>query len=159
MSAIFNWRGHQWLGIVARIYLGGVFILASIHKIAYPAAFALDVATYNILPLFMVNLMAITLPWLELTSGFLMVSGYKSRAASWLVSGMMFMFLVALVIALANGLDMSCGCFASSSMDESDAISTMTVLRDLTWLGLSAYILTFDRRPIGIETLIRKRSK
>jgi putative oxidoreductase len=157
MNTLLNWRGHQWIGIVARVYLGGVFVLASLHKIAHPADFALDVATYDILPLFLVNFMAITLPWLELVSGMLMIAGYKSRASAWLIMGMMTMFLVALAIALSNGLDMSCGCFASSSVDQSDAISKVTVLRDLSWLLLSLYILWFDSRPIGVETIIRNR--
>jgi putative oxidoreductase len=157
MNTLLDWRGHQWIGMVARVYLGGVFVLASLHKIAHPADFALDVATYDILPLFLVNFMAITLPWLELVSGILMITGYKSRASAWLITGMMVMFLVALAIALSNGLDMSCGCFASSSVDKSDAISKLTVLRDLSWLLLSLYILWFDSRPIGVEKIIRNR--
>ncbi|MBN2530647.1 MAG: DoxX family membrane protein [Deltaproteobacteria bacterium] len=154
MKPFLSWKGHRWVSLVLRIYLGGVFVLASLHKIAHPGAFALDVATYNILPLALINLMALCLPWVEIISGGLMVAGYKSRAASWLISGMMAMFMVALLIALANGLDMSCGCFASSSMSEEDAISHLTILRDATWLLMSIYILIFDRQPIGLETII-----
>ena len=157
MNAILNWNGHRWLSLPARLYLGGVFVLASLHKIAHPEAFALDVATYNILPLSLINIMAICLPWIEIVTGTLMMVGYKSRAAAWLISGMMFMFIVALLIALSNGLDMSCGCFASSSINEDDAISSMTVLRDAAWLILGIYLLLFDRRPLGFETLIRGR--
>ena len=157
MNALLNWRGHQWLSIPIRLYLGGVFIWASLHKIAHPDAFALDVATYNILPLYLINLMAICLPWLEIVCGAMMCLGFKTRAAAWLISGMMAMFLVALLIALANGLDMSCGCFASSSMSRDDAISKMTIVRDTTWLLLGLYILIFDRRSLGLEYYLRER--
>jgi hypothetical protein len=63
------------------------------------------------------------------------------------------MFLVALVIALARGLDMSCGCFASQTMEE-DPITWITVLRDLIWILLAFYIWLFDRSKIGIDRLL-----
>jgi putative oxidoreductase len=159
MNAVLNWKGHQWLAIPMRLYLGGVFIMASLHKIAHPRAFALDVATYNVLHLSLINLMAICLPWIEIVCGALMIIGYKSRATAWLISGMMVMFMIALMIALSNGLDMSCGCFASSSMGEEDAISSATILRDSAWLALGLYILIFDRRPVGLESFIHSRRK
>ncbi|MBN2715614.1 MAG: DoxX family membrane protein [Deltaproteobacteria bacterium] len=159
MSRFLDWSGHRWIALPIRFYLGGVFILASLHKIAHPDAFALDVATYNILPLFLINIMAICLPWLEVVCGALMIAGVKSRASAWLISGMMVMFLVALFVALSNGLDMSCGCFASSSMASEDTISKMTALRDLGWLVLGVYVLIFDHRPVGLESLIYKRRK
>lgn len=159
MNAFLNWKGHQWLAVPMRLYLGGVFVMASLHKIAHPGTFALDIATYNILHLSLINLMAICLPWIEIVCGAFMIAGYKSRAAAWLISGMMIMFMVALMIALSNGLDMSCGCFASSSMSEEDTISSATIVRDSAWLILGLYILIFDRRPIGLESLIQSRRK
>ncbi|MBN2339839.1 MAG: DoxX family membrane protein [Deltaproteobacteria bacterium] len=159
MNAFIYWKGHRWLALPARLYLGGVFIWASLHKIALPETFALDVATYNIVPLYLINLMAICLPWIEIISGAMMVAGYKSRASAWMITGMMVMFLTALLIALSNGLDMSCGCFASSTMEEGDAISTATVFRDVSWLVLGIYILLLDRQPLGLESWLRHRNK
>ena len=60
MNRLLAWAGHGWLALPARWYLGFVFLLACQHKIAHPGAFALDVATYGILPLSLVNLMATT---------------------------------------------------------------------------------------------------
>jgi putative oxidoreductase len=157
MSRMLNWTGHAWLALPARWYLGYVFILACGHKIVHPGLFAVDIATYGILPLSLVNLMALTLPWMELAAGIMLVVGLRARAAALLVSGMMVMFIAALAVALAQGLDMSCGCFASQGAQSEDPISTATVLRDVSWLLLSLYVLLFDTRPLGIDRLLARR--
>ena len=150
------WPGHLPLVTLARLYIGGVFVVASWHKIASPHAFALDVATYDILPLWLVNLTALVLPWLELLAGAMLVLGLRARAGALLTSGMMVVFLVALTVALARGLDVSCGCFASQSTG--DPISWRTLGRDAAWLALSLYVLTLDRRSWGIDWLLDRRS-
>jgi uncharacterized membrane protein YphA (DoxX/SURF4 family) len=132
-----------------------VFIFAALHKIADPGMFALDVATYQFLPLSLVNLMALILPWVEVLAGGMLIIGFRTRAAALLVAGMMVMFMIALGWALHLELDMSCGCFASAA--EADPISGMTLLRDAGWLLLALYILFLDRRPIGVDRLLARR--
>lgn len=156
MSRFLNWRGHSWLALAARLYLGWVFVYACLHKIAHPGMFALDIATYDILPLSVINLMAITLPWVELFAGVMLIAGFRVRGASLAIAGMMVMFLVAIIIALDKGLDMSCGCFASQTTKE-DPISYLTVLRDAGWLFLAMYVAVFDRKALGIDRLLQRR--
>jgi len=150
MKRLLEWKGHAFVGLVVRIYLGLVFLFACYHKILDPAAFALDIATYQILPLALINLMAIVLPWVELVAAVMLIAAWHTRTAALLIIAMMAIFTVAIMIALAKGLDMSCGCFASQGAVD-DPISWRTVLRDLGWLLLAVYIWVFDRRPIGID--------
>ncbi len=147
-----------WLAVPARWYLGLLFVGACLHKIADPQSFALDIATYDILPLVLINLAAITLPWIELAAGAMLLAGWRVRAGSLLIAGMMAVFLGALVIALARGLDMSCGCFASQGAEE-DPISYLNILRDLWWLGLALFVLMFDRGLVGIDHRSQGRSE
>ena len=156
-SKFRDWPGHAWLALPARFYLGVVFLLACCHKILHPDQFALDVATYQFLPLALINGFAIALPWVELGAGVLLLSGWKSRSAALLVALMMVAFMVALMFALNRGLDMSCGCFASKAVAEGDPISGMTLIRDGFWLFLAMYVLLFDRRPIGLASLWGRR--
>ena len=156
MRWLWNWSGHTWLSLPVRWYLSYVFIAACIHKIAHPGLFAVDVATYGILPLFLVNIVAIGLPWCELAAGIMLLVGYKSRAAGLMVAGMMGVFIVALLVALAQGLDMSCGCFASQGAQGEDPISYQTVPRDLGWLVLSVYVFLFDRNALGIDRILQR---
>jgi len=137
-----SWPWHRWVALPVRVYLGGVFLYACFHKILDPHRFAIDVATYQLLPLSFVNLLAVTLPWIELAAGLMLVLGIRTRAAAVLVSGMMVLFMAALLWALHLGLDMSCGCFASSGA-ESDPISLRTVARDGVWLGMGLFVFFF----------------
>jgi putative oxidoreductase len=154
VNRLVHWSGHAWLALPARLYLGCILICACLHKIAHPGSFALDIATYDILPLSLVNLMAVTLPWIELATGIMLIVGFRVRGASLVITGMMIMFIAALALALARGLNMSCGCFASQSVAEEDPISYLTILRDSTWLLLSVYIGFFDRNVIGLDRLL-----
>jgi uncharacterized membrane protein YphA (DoxX/SURF4 family) len=149
-------RSAAWLAVPIRWYLGVLFIGACLHKIAEPSSFAVDIATYDILPLVAVNLVAIVLPWIELIAGGMLIVGWRVRAASLLVAAMMLVFLGALCMALARGLDMSCGCFASQGSEE-DPISRLTVLRDLVWLSLALFVVAFDRGHVGIDGWLERR--
>ena len=151
-------RAAAWLAAPARWYLGVLFVGACLHKITDPRGFALDIATYDILPLAMINLAAITLPWIELAAGVMLITGWRVRPASLLIAAMMVVFLAALLIALARGLDMSCGCFASQGAEE-DPISGLTVLRDMVWLGLALFVLVFDRSLAGVDQWLQRRSE
>ena len=153
MTRVLSWRGHAWVALPVRLYLGGVFLLACFFKILDPAEFALGVATYQILPLQLINLQALVLPWVELLTAVMLVVGFRTRAAALLIAGMMVMFIVALSLALAQGLEMGCGCFASEG---DDPISATTMVRDGIWLAMAAYVLVFDRNPLGVDRVIGK---
>lgn len=145
-----TWRGHAWIALPVRLYLAWVFLSACWHKIAVPGDFAIDVATYQLLPLWSVNVFAIVLPWIELFAGVMLLVGLRVRAAALLVNGMMVAFIVALAAALTKNLDISCGCFASQGAAH-DPISWKTLVRDGTWLLLGLYVMVFDRRPLGLD--------
>jgi uncharacterized membrane protein YphA (DoxX/SURF4 family) len=98
---------------VLRLIVGGVFIAAGAVKIMEPAAFAVDIGNYRLLPHELINLVAITLPWIELGAGLLLVAGFWKQASASLIALMMAVFLMAIGQALARGLDVRCGCFGT----------------------------------------------
>lgn len=157
MNPVLDRWGHRLLCLVLRWYLGGVFLSACWHKLLYTESFALDVATYGILPLALVNPLAIILPWVELAAGLMLIAGWRARAGALLVVAMMLMFIVALLWALGSGLDIACGCFASHGLEE-DPISGWTVLRDLGWLLAAVYVFLLDRRPLGMDSWRMRRA-
>lgn len=147
----------SYIALPARIYLGIVFLLACYHKIMHPESFALDVASYQFLPLYLINIFALIVPMVELFTGVLIIIGFKARANALLIAGMMISFIIALSWALYQGLDMSCGCFASSTLEESDPISYMTLLRDGFWLALALFVFLADKTPLGLDYFLLKR--
>lgn len=151
---------HRFIALAIRFYLAYVFIAACIHKLADPVSFAVDIATYQMLPLVFINLLAIVLPFVELGTGIMLVTGTKARSAALMVCGMMVMFMIALSYALMHDLSISCGCFASNAAAASDPISGLTMLRDSAWLILGIYVVIFDTKPLGVDSLVvRARAK
>ncbi len=150
---------HGYIALAVRFYLAWVFISACIHKLVDPTSFAIDIATYQMLPLVFINPLAIVLPYVELGTGIMLVIGLKARAAALMVCGMMLMFMVALSYALMHDLSISCGCFASNAAAGSDPISGLTMLRDSAWLILAMYVVIFDRIPIGVDRIIARLSR
>jgi uncharacterized membrane protein YphA (DoxX/SURF4 family) len=104
-------RPNDYVVLAARVVLGGVFIVASIEKIADPAAFAVSIHNYRILPESLSLVIATFLPWIELLSGFGLVFGLFVRGSSLLTLVMLAVFTGAIVSGLLRGLDISCGCF------------------------------------------------
>jgi len=131
---------HPVLALILRLYLAGVFIYASLHKINFPAEFADNIAGYLIVPYWLINPLAVFMPWLELVSGLFLLAGVRVRAASLLIGGMLVMFTVAVIVALIQDTPIGCGCFQSVG----EAISWWTVLRDLAWLAMAAHVYFYD---------------
>ncbi len=132
-----SWCTHPITAFVLRIVLGCIFIYASLDKIRHPDLFAEAVYNYQLLPEMAVNLVAICLPWLELLSGILLVLGLWVEGSILILSGLMVVFIGALGINLARGLDVHCGCFITQS---SDPITILTLFRDSLFLLLAFYL-------------------
>jgi len=101
--------------LVLRWLIAAIFIFAGAGKIFDPANFAQQVDNYRLLPFFMVTLMAIVLPWLEVLCGILLLHNRYKTPAAFIVLLMCFMFLLAIGSAVIRGLDISCGCFSVDS--------------------------------------------
>ena len=91
---------HPWVGLLLRIYVGGVFLYASMYKINYPGEFAETIASYQLVPYWAVNLVALVMPWAELVSGVLLVLGVRTRSAAAVIGGMLTLFSLAILITL-----------------------------------------------------------
>jgi uncharacterized membrane protein YphA (DoxX/SURF4 family) len=135
--------------IAARLAMAGIFIYASIDKIAHPAAFAKDVYNYQILPDALINLTALVLPWLELLLGLCLLAGVWMPGAVLSVNGLLLLFLAALLFNMARGLDVNCGCFSTGS-DAPTMSTTYYLARDIGFLALGAFLFYgtfFSCRP------------
>jgi putative oxidoreductase len=98
---------------ILRLALGGIFIAAGVIKIIDPSQFSADIANYRMLPHEWINLLAITLPWVEVAAGLLLITGPWKRASALAIMLMMVVFLAAISQATARGLNIKCGCFGT----------------------------------------------
>ena len=149
-----SWLTHPITAFVLRIVLGCIFIYASLDKINHPDLFAEAVYNYQLLPEMAVNLVAISLPWLELLSGILLVLGLWMGGSILILSGLMVVFIGALGINLARGLDVHCGCFITQS---SDPITILTLFRDSLFLLLAFYLFwLYQIRQVQVKFSLSK---
>jgi len=106
---------RRWLLFLFRLIVGGVFIWAGALKIADPLEFAQSIKNYQIFPHGLAFLIAIVLPWVEVISGAFLIIGVFKRSSALLISLLLIGFIGLVGLALARGIDTSCGCFGSLS--------------------------------------------
>jgi len=130
--------------LVLRILLGAVFVYAAWTKLRMPwELFAMEVDSYQVLPLKVVELVAHSLPWFELVVGLLLIAGFWLRSAAAAITLLLAVFVALMVRAYAKGMEINCGCFGPG-----DVISWKTLLRDGSMLAaaLALTALSFLRR-------------
>lgn len=130
----------RWIIGCCRVLLAVVFFLASLHKILFPETFALAVYQYQILPDAWINLIAITLPWIELVAAIAILAppSYKD-AAAFLMLILLGIFALAMSFNILRGLDITCGCFSTG--DNADPIGWGNVTRNLGYMFLCIAVM------------------
>jgi uncharacterized membrane protein YphA (DoxX/SURF4 family) len=114
------------LALVLRIVLGAILVYSAWSKLKDSwALFAMAVDSYQVLPLWAVQWVARTLPWVELLIGVLLIVGRWMRVATVACSVLLLVFFGLMVRAHLKGMEINCGCFGPG-----EAISWRTLLRD-----------------------------
>ena len=89
-----------------------MLIYASHDRLLDPQPFADAIDDYRILPLPLVDLTAIVLPWVELVTGLCLVAGLGTPGAGLFTAVLAAVYVGALSSALLRGLEIGCGCFS-----------------------------------------------
>ena len=136
---------NTYLQIALRLIVGGVFIYSSIGKLFSPDEFAKIIYNYDILPLFLVNILAIALPYVLFLAGVLLIFGVYKKGNSAIFIGLIFVFLIALIQAYVRGLDINCGCFSLDTTSSNNDI-LMRIFQDVLLLIPVLIIFIFSKR-------------
>ena len=124
-------RIFRAVALVLRLALGGIFVYAAWSKLKDPwALFAMGIDSYHALPLWAVEWVARTLPWVELMVGALLIAGRWMRVATVATSLMLMVFFGLMVRAYSQGLEINCGCFGPG-----EALTWKTLVRDGSMLA------------------------
>lgn len=152
---------RDWVGLLARVVTGGVWIVAGALKLPDPAASVRAVRAYDLLPEAVVPTVGHLLPVVEVVVGVLLVLGLLTRPAA-VVSSLLFVaFIIGIASAWARGMSIDCGCFGGGGFD-ADARDKYPgeIARDVALLAASVWLvvrpssrLSLDRRILGGSTV------
>lgn len=145
----FNRIPPVWLHrvrLLLRLLFAGMLIYASADKILHPFEFSHAVSNYQLLGLRLSRWVAVSLPYLELLLGLLLLAGIWLDAAALLNFLLMVLFLAVVSQAYVRGLEINCGCF---SVDGNTRIGLDDLVFNLALAAGSALLmwLVLRKRP------------
>lgn len=134
-----------------RILLGGLFLAAGLSKVGQPLQTLATVYSYQIvLPDWVANTVAHTLPWMEILLGLGLLAGLWWPITLGWTAAVLIMFTALTAQAWWRELPIDCGCIDLSALHPAlAALSTPggATLRNLGLLMLCGALLWLKRRP------------
>jgi uncharacterized membrane protein YphA (DoxX/SURF4 family) len=135
---------ERTITLLGRFVLGGVLIYAAYAKLFIPgmnphppvgvalALFATQIDSYQLLPARAVDLLAHTLPFVELGLGLLLVIGWQLRFFSTVATALLLGFFGVVIRSYAKGLQINCGCFGPG-----ETLGVKTLVRDGLFVAMA----------------------
>src|SRR6266403_5018189 len=146
-------RAIIWIG---RLVLGGIFVYAGFSKLLMPnthlwpmfvlkfsitmniSSFAQQVESYKLISPEASQLVAHTLPFVEIVLGLLLLIGWRLRIWATAITAIMVGFLAVVTRAYLLHMDINCGCFGTP-----EKLTGMTVVRDGALVALALLMTIF----------------
>ena len=145
---MLNFVSNKYLHLLFRLMLGFIFIFAGIEKISDLSGFSNAIYNYKLLPISFINFIAIMLPWIELTSGILLLFGVYVKENSSIIAVLLIIFFIAIAISLARGLNIECGCFGTSNGSK---IGVIKLVENLVLILMSALLIKFGSELYSLK--------
>lgn len=148
---------NEYNVLTARVFLGALFVIASIDKIADPLAFAQSITNYRIIGGASATALATVIPWMELLAGLCMIAGVLLRGSALLAGTLLAVFTGGVISALLRHLDISCGCFTQDP--GAATIGWMKVLENAVLVAISAFLYYSNSMRFSIERYVESSVK
>ncbi len=145
----------DWIGLVARLVTGGVWLVAGWKKLFDLPENVRAVRAYELLPEAVVPAVGHALPFVEVTVGLLLIFGLLTRLMAGISSLLFIAFIIGIASAWARGLQIDCGCFGGGGFD-ADAASKypVEIARDVGLLALSLWLVVRPRSRWAMDSLL-----
>ena len=137
---------NSYLLFFFRIVLGVLFIYAGAEKISDPSGFSTSISNYKLLPIYTVNFFAISMPWIELVAGILLVFGIAVKENAFIINAMLIVFIVAISISLARGLSIDCGCFGKGNQ-----IGIQKLIENSLMFFAGVLLILYDSKILALK--------
>jgi uncharacterized membrane protein YphA (DoxX/SURF4 family) len=141
-----------WVGLLARLVLGVVLIVAGALKVGHLETSARSVRAYQLLPYDVAGWVGYGLPVLELAVGLLLVLGLFTRTSAVVAGVLMVVFIAGIASAWARGLSIDCGCFGKGgTIAASQTQYPQEIARDVGLLLCAVWLLVRPRTALGLD--------
>src|SRR3954468_6138239 len=142
----------RWLGLAARLAVGGVCLSAGLLNLPHPAASVSAVRAYQLLPTGMAETVGRVLPMLEVVVGGCLLVGLLVRFTSAVSALLQVAFLVGIISVWSRGIAIDCGCFGGGGPDpDAFAKYPWEIARDTALLALSLLLVWRPRTPLAVD--------
>ncbi|QMV84674.1 DoxX family membrane protein [Corynebacterium hindlerae] len=137
------------LSIVARFGLALVWLVSGYQKMANPMGFRQSIQAYELFSPGLVEVIALTLPPVEIVLGLFLLCGLFLRPAAMVTAVIMVGFIAGISSAAIRGLEIDCGCFSSGS-GESGSLG-WAIARDVLFLAMAVWAVKFPFRKLALH--------
>lgn len=145
----------RWISLGLRLFLAIVFLVAGAEKLIALKTFGAAISHYEILPESISNILALAFVWTEIVVGVLLFAGAAVRGSALVISSMLTIFLIAILSAMARGMEIDCGCFAGAS----EPVGWKKVFEDLGMLASAIFLIYFPHSYFTIDKLLRREGR
>lgn len=142
--------------LFVRLILGAIFLMSAVPKFAAPRQFASDVQQYGILPRPLASAFGYALPYAELLAAALLITGVYTQWAAFGVAVMLVVFMVAVGVAMARKLNLSCSCFGLLYRER---VGWSTQVRDGILLAMALFILLAEAGSPTVADMLAEPGK
>ena len=145
-----------WIGVLARLVVGGVWLVAGLLKVPDPAENVRAVRAYDLLPESVVPLVGHALPGVEILVGVCLLAGLLIRPNAALSAVLLLAFISGISSAWARGLSIECGCFGGGGgpAENAQAKYPWELARDFGLLLLSGWLLYRPKCPWALDNVL-----
>ncbi|MGY2874146.1 putative membrane protein YphA (DoxX/SURF4 family) [Marmoricola sp. URHA0025 HA25] len=142
----------RWVGVAARLVVGGVWVYAGMLKLPHPDTSVSAVRSYQLLPTGLAETVGHVLPMLEIVVGGCLVLGLLTRLSGVVSALLQLAFVIGIVSVWARGIQINCGCFGDGG-PATDAFSKYPweIARDTGLLALSLLLIWRPRTPVAVD--------
>lgn len=150
-----GWGVVAWVGLLARLLVGGIWIWAGLLKVPHPEESVTAVRAYQLLSPSLADGVGRVLPMLEVVVGACLVVGLLVRVTGGLSALLQVAFIIGIASVWIRGISINCGCFGDGGYDP-DAFSKYPweIARDTGLLLLSALVVWLRRTPFALDNVL-----
>ena len=155
MDVLAHPRRSDVVGLLARLVLGAVVLVAGLLKVGHLETSARAVRAYQLLPYDVAGYLGYALPILEVAVGVLLVLGLFTRGSAVVSGVLMVVFIAGIASAWARGLSIDCGCFGKGgTIAAAQTQYPQEIARDIGLLLCAAWLVLRPRTALSLERVL-----